>query len=372
MINSADNNDTFSDIRPYMDHEVKPTIQHLLNNPELLHTLAAYRFPKLSKVFPKLTHALVKLYFSRAAQKINSVHDFQQQVARYMAQMIKRTTTQVTWSGVENLKKDESYLFVSNHRDIAMDPAFVNWVLHSHQMDTVRIAIGSNLLQKPFISDIMRLNKSFIVKRGEKGKAMLNALKQLSGYIHHSLAEGQSIWIAQREGRAKDGNDQTDPAILKMFHIANRKQPLSEVLSNLKIVPVSLSYEFDPCDGLKSEELAAKARDGHYEKAEFEDIESIIKGILGEKGAVHIAFGTPISGEFESVERFAKEIDRQIHQNYKLHPSNLIAAGVDQGVSKAQRNKFNQRLDSVSSDAQGHLKSMYAYPYHNQQTRDQS
>lgn len=360
-------NDTFSDIRPYLDQEVTPTIQRLVHNQQLLHTLATYRYPKLTARFPTLMHALVRFYLTHKAKKINTILDFQLLVAAYMEQMIKRTTTQLTWSGLDQLNKDESYLFVSNHRDIAMDPAFVNWALHHSGRDTVRIAIGSNLLQKDYISDIMRLNKSFIVKRGEKGKAMLHALKQLSAYIHHSLDEGESIWIAQQEGRAKDGNDQTDPAILKMFHMAQRKEDFAKVISKLKIVPVSISYEFDPCDALKSEELATKAREGHYQKAEFEDIASIIKGIVGEKGAVHIAFGQPLTQDITDADSAAKEIDRQIHLNYKLHPNNLIAAGISQDATPNQMQQFDERLSSVSTDAQAYLRAMYAYPYHNQQ-----
>jgi len=364
--------DRFADIRPYQDEEVQPTLQRLLGNQELLQTICSYRYPKLTKLFPGLINRLAYYYLAHQAKKITCVRDFQLMVVSFMEQMIKRTTTRLTWSGLDKLDKQQSYLFLSNHRDIAMDPAFVNWALHNNQMDTVRIAIGSNLLQRPYISDIMRLNKSFIVKRGEKGKAMLNALKQLSEYIHHSITEGHSIWIAQREGRAKDGNDITDPAILKMLHIARRKQDFSGVLANLRIVPVTISYEFDPCDDLKSEELATRAREGHYQKAEFEDISSIIKGILGEKGAVHIAFGEPISGEFESPEQLAKEVDKQIHLNYRLHSSNLIAAGVNEGVNSQQVDSFNQRITAVSSDAQGYLKAMYAYPYQNQQAAKQS
>ena len=360
-------NDKFADIRPYQDSEVQNTLRRLLDNQDLLQTLSRYRYPRLSRLLPGILNRLVRFYLSQKVKKIGSVLDFQLVVAGYMEQMIKRTTSKVTWSGTDKLDPNGSYLFISNHRDIAMDPAFVNWSLHHNQMDTVRIAIGSNLLQKPYISDIMRLNKSFIVKRGLKGKAMLAALKQLSEYIHHSLSEGQSIWIAQREGRAKDGNDVTDPAILKMFHMAKRKQEFSSVMREMKIVPVTISYEYDPCDALKSEELAALARDGHYQKAEFEDIASIIKGIVGDKGAVHIAFGDPIDGDFEDAEQYAKAIDVQIHRNYKLHASNLIAAGVDDGIDDRKISQFNQRLAGVSKDGQSYLKAMYAYPYDNQQ-----
>ena len=177
--------------------------------------------------------------------------------------MISTTTTKVEFSGLEKLTADQNYLFISNHRDIAMDPAFVNWGLHQQGLDTVRIAIGDNLLKKPFVSDLMRLNKSFIVKRSAKGvREMMAAFKALSGYIKHSLSvEKQSIWIAQKEGRAKDGNDQTDPAILKMLYMNGKGQKLafSEYMTGLNIVPVSISYEYDPNDVAKANEIAQLA-----------------------------------------------------------------------------------------------------------------
>ncbi|MDF5295506.1 1-acyl-sn-glycerol-3-phosphate acyltransferase, partial [Vibrio parahaemolyticus] len=175
---------------------------------------------------------------------------------------LNKTTDGVTFSGLDKLDKNTSYLFVSNHRDIAMDPALVNYGLYQSGHRTVRIAIGDNLLKKPCATELMRLNKSFIVKRSAKApREMMKALGQLSSYIKHSLDTGNSIWIAQKEGRAKDGNDFTDPAILKMFHVEGRKQKISfgEYTRSLKIVPVSIAYENDPCDIAKAKELYEKA-----------------------------------------------------------------------------------------------------------------
>ncbi|EQB1583161.1 1-acyl-sn-glycerol-3-phosphate acyltransferase, partial [Vibrio parahaemolyticus] len=257
------------------------------------------------------------------------------------------------------------------HRDIAMDPALVNYGLYQSGHRTVRIAIGDNLLKKPCATELMRLNKSFIVKRSAKApREMMKALGQLSGYIKHSLDTGNSIWIAQKEGRAKDGNDFTDPAILKMFHVEGRKQKVAfgEYMRSLKIVPVSIAYENDPCDIAKAKELFEKAENGRYEKGEFEDIESIIQGIVGYKGRVHVAFGDVVEQEFETPESLANEIDRQIHENYKLYPINLLAAGREDSsiITEAVKRQLADKLEQLPEGARPYLVASYANPVNNQ------
>ncbi len=242
---------------------------------------------------------------------------------------IEHSCDGVHYTGLDKLDPNQSCLFVSNHRDIAMDPAMVNWCLYQEKMGTVRIAIGDNLLKKPCATELMRLNKSFIVKRSAKGpRELMKSLGLLSSYISHSPETGNNIWIAQKEGRAKDGNDKTDPAILKMFYMEGRKrkQSFEDFMSGLNIVPVAISYENDPCDVAKAEELHQKATTGSYEKGEFEDIESIVQGIVGEKRRIHISFGDVITNAPETPEELALEIDRQITQNYHLFPANYIAA----------------------------------------------
>ncbi len=250
-----------------------------------------------------------------------------------------------------------------------MDPALVNYGLHITGHRTVRIAIGDNLLKKPCATELMKLNKSFIVKRSAKGpREMMKALGTLSGYIKHSLDTGNSIWIAQKEGRAKDGNDFTDPAILKMFHVEGRKQKMefADYVKSLRIVPVSIAYENDPCDIAKARELYEKATHGKYEKAEFEDIESIIQGIVGDKGRVHVAFGSVIDQTFETPEALADEIDRQIHENYQLYPINLLAAGEEsEDITPAVRAKLNEKLAQLPEGAHAYLLDSYANPVRN-------
>src|SRR5690606_30812757 len=217
---------------------------------------------------------------------------------------------------------------ISNHRDIAMDPAFVNLARHQRRMDTVRIAIGDNLLSKPFASDLMRINKSFIVKRSATGRReKLAALTTLSRYIRHSiLVDRACVWIAQREGRAKNGVDRTETALVKMLALGrDRAQPFGEAIAALNLVPVSIAYCFDPCDLDKARELHERETTGSYQKRPHEDLASIYKGIVGDKGAVHVAFGEPLAAPLADDDEVAAWLDRQIVGRYRLQPTNLIA-----------------------------------------------
>jgi hypothetical protein len=364
----------FDDIRPYQDSEVRSVLERLLRNDGLLDAVCSFRFPWLSRWLGGLLKPLVSRVLRREVAGVKDVRDFQMVVEKYMSQMIESTTTGYSVSGLDQLDCEKSYLFLSNHRDIAMDPAFVGYVLHQNGFDTVRIAIGDNLLTRDYVSDLMRLNKSFIVKRSAKGpRQMLAAYRQLSAYIRYSLhQDGQSIWIAQREGRAKDGRDVTEPAIIKMLTMSRnkKKEPFAELIEQLAIVPVAISYEWDPCDAAKAAELYARETTGTYEKAEQEDIASIAQGISGAKGHVHVAFGSPLGAGFESPEAVATEVDRQIIGNYRLHPVNILAfqqlegegaalGGMDQ-PSPVQRSEFQQRLNTVAQEHRPWLLAMYA------------
>lgn len=363
------NTDPYIDIRPYNDDEIPAALDRLINDEEFIDAILHYRFSNHAGWFKSLMSPLLRVYLKMKWSKLTSVEAIQVEVKKYLRDTLKNTTDGVTYSGLEALDKNQSYLFVSNHRDIAMDPALVNYALHQENHRTMRIAIGDNLLKKPCATELMRLNKSFIVKRSLKGpREMMKALGQLSSYIKHSLDTGNSIWIAQKEGRAKDGNDFTDPAILKMFHVEGRKQKISfgEYTKSLKIVPVSISYENDPCDTAKALELYEKETKGTYEKGEFEDIESIIQGIIGNKGRVHIGFGTPVEQEIETPEELATEIDRQIHDNYKLFPINLLAAEQDTDeVTSAVKQTLSEKLAALPEGAHQYLIDSYANPVKN-------
>ncbi|NMM41001.1 1-acyl-sn-glycerol-3-phosphate acyltransferase [Pseudoalteromonas arctica] len=360
--------DKYADIRPYNDDEVAASVARLIDDNAFIDVVAKYNLPRFLSAIPLLSRTLVKYQLRKKWGAINSVEQVQQIVAKYLAQLVKRTTTEVTFSGLDQLDPKQAYLFISNHRDIVLDPALINWGLFSHKMKTVRIAIGDNLLQIPYITELMRLNKSFIVKRSVKApKEMLKALSQLSAYIYDSLTGGNSIWIAQKEGRAKDGFDQTDPALLKMLQLNGRKQKkeFAEYIRELKIVPVSISYQYEPCATAKAKELYHKQHHGKYVKSAGEDIASIVEGFSTAKGHVHLAFGQPIKEGCESAEQLAKTIDQQIIDSFFLHPGNYIAGGCKQAViDKDDAQAFEMRLARVPDELKPLVLAMYAKPFH--------
>lgn len=318
----------FDDIRPYNDSEVRPTIERLLRDHEFLDTVAGLKLPRLSRWCAPVLRPLVRRALRKEATGVMSVADFQQRIEKYVRQLLDKTVAELTVSGLEHLQPGKAYCFVSNHRDIAMDPAFVNWTLYHNGFQTLRIAIGDNLLTKPFASDLMRLNKSFIVNRSATSpREKLKAARKLSAYIHHSVVkDNANIWIAQREGRAKDGIDKTNPAIISMLAMSRVKpETFGDFLSRANIVPVSISYEWDPCDEFKARELTLLKRDGQYAKSEHEDVRSIAQGISGFKGRVHLAFGERLASTIADVDEAVAVIDQAIVANYVLHASNCVA-----------------------------------------------
>lgn len=369
--------DPWAEIRPYRDDEVAEVLARLAHDPELLDALTRFRLPRLSRFMPSLSRTLASLAIRREVRGVASVQDFQMRIASYMERMIRTTTDDFRVEGLDALDGDTAYLFIGNHRDISLDPAFVNYALYQAGRNTVRIAIGDNLLKKPYVTDLMRLNKSFIVPRSARGKrAMLAAYQQLSGYIRHSITvDNHSIWMAQREGRAKDGIDRTDPAIIKMMTMARRREqrdaPIGEAIAELRLVPVSISYEYDPCDVQKARELHALHTNGNYEKGQFEDIQSIVAGITGHKGRVRLKVGTPLSADFDSPDAVAAEIDRQVLAGYHLFPSHYLALEAlgdapklvaDATISDADRARFQARLQQVPAELREWWLAQYANP----------
>ncbi|MCE4071043.1 MULTISPECIES: 1-acyl-sn-glycerol-3-phosphate acyltransferase [Pseudomonas] len=375
----------FEAIRPYNDAEVPAVLQRLLSDDAFLGALARYRFPRLSGPFGWLLRPLIAHRLAREVTGIRSVVALQDKFEPYVDRTIEHATDGVTYSGVERLKSGRAYLFIANHRDIVMDPAFCNYAIFHAKLPTPRIAIGDNLLQKPFVSDLMRLNKSFIVHRSISGRReKLAAYQNLSAYINHSICQDvQSIWIAQAEGRAKDGDDRTDSAILKMFHMSRKDEPFAEVIRQLHLIPVSISYEYDPCDAAKARELYTRATTGEYRKAPGEDDRSIVQGITGYKGRVHINFGEEITGDFADAKQLAAELDRQILGNYRLFPVHYLAYEASElrdaelEVPRAEtlfkaeelqraRTEWERRLGECPVEQRGHLILQYANPVLNQ------
>lgn len=317
--------DPYADIRPFRDDEVAAVLARVAGSPELAGALARLRLPRLERFWPALARGLVSRWLRLRLDGVTTVAGFQALIEPHLRHVIEDTST-FTVSGLEALDIDTSWLFVSNHRDIVMDPAYANYALHRAGHRTLTIAIGNNLLREAWVSDLMRLNKSFIVRRDVKApRELLAASKQLSGFIRDQITgNGGPVWIAQREGRAKDGCDGTDSAVIKMFTLSRDRQTESPgaVLGQLNIVPLAVSYELDPCDGMKAAERAAGP---HYTKADDEDIRSIGTGITGRKGAVHLAFGSPIRGSEPDIDAVTREIDRQITACYALFPTNVWA-----------------------------------------------
>lgn len=374
----------FDAIRPYADAEVRPVLARLLADPAFLGTLTRFRFPRLAGPLGWLLKPLIAARLRREFASIDSVAKLQEKIEPYVDRSIEHASDGITYSGLESLQPGKAYLFLANHRDIVMDPAFVNYAVYHAGLPTPRIAIGDNLLQKPFVSDLMRLNKSFIVHRSISGRReKLAAYQLLSAYINHSIRQDQeSIWIAQAEGRAKDGDDRTDSAILKMFHMSRKDEPFAEVIDSLNLIPVSISYEYDPCDLSKARELSIRAATGSYTKAAGEDDASIALGITGYKGRVHLHFGAPLAGR-EDTKQLAQELDRQILGSYRLFPVHYLAYSMWEGrdpdltvpaasecfpaneVAKAEI-ELSKRLAACSEAERPYLVLQYANPVRNQ------
>jgi len=376
--------DEFAEIRPYRDEEVGPVLARLLADEEFLHAVVAYRFPRLTRIAPGLLRALAARVLARRVAGYRTVDDFQFSLESWFDRMIAGTTDGLSWSGLKELDPRRAYLFVSNHRDIAMDSGFLNYALHAEGHSTSRIAIGDNLLKKPYATDLMRLNKSFVVKRSAKGvREQLAAYTQTSRFLHHSIGSGHSVWIAQREGRAKDGDDRTDPAMIKMFHLCERKsgRDFAEVIADLHIVPVAISYELDPCDGMKAHELRVKAETGSYEKPPDEDIHSIVTGITGAKGRVHVHCGPELTEPPADANGVAAWLDDEIQRGFRLFPTHLeawrrrggeVPAKLEAevgGLTGATLERFETRLAALPAAERDFLLLQYATPVANHLAR---
>jgi len=319
----------FDAIRPYRDDEVDEVISRLTRDPALLQAAAAFYAPRLAHWLPWLARRATGRFISLRTRHLHSVRDVQLWLSWHMGRVVRDSTHSLTVDGLEHLRAGESYLFISNHRDIVMDSALLNFLLHGAGLDTARTAVGDNLLSQSYAADLMRLNKSFVVQRQVTGtKALFQALSRTSGFIRHSLEEGQSVWIAQREGRAKDGLDRTDPALLKMLALAHRTESkdFGDLVRRVRLVPVSASYELDPCDRHKAHELCVKAATGSYTKAPDEDVRSMVDGITGYKGRVHFTIAPPLAGDFPDADSLARALDRIIVGGMRVFPTHTDAA----------------------------------------------
>tara|TARA_Y100001970_G_C14222889_1_gene853755 strand:- start:852 stop:1997 length:1146 start_codon:yes stop_codon:yes gene_type:complete len=341
----------FRDISPYSDQEVNAQIKNLINNKLFFKQLAKFLFPISSKLLPGFFEIFIRGKFKNSFQSANTVKEFQSSLAPYVKKMIDKTTDGFTFSGEENLSSDAS-IYIGNHRDIALDAAFINFLLYEQKKDTLRVAIGDNLLDGSFAEILMRLNKSFVVHRDIRGiKETLKRLTKLSTYIDLSLFnDNESIWIAQKEGRANDGNDFSDVAVLKMLYLCKRKElSFSEWMKKINFIPVSISYEYDPLDVTK-----ATGWDHHEEMSSKEinesDLQELATGLFGDKGRVHLHICNPIKYNGENIEELSLLIEQEILLNYKIWPTSHIAAkalsNTDPSMNFFDENKINLNQES--------------------------
>ena len=313
----------FDDIRPYNDSEVHPALERIVANP-LFGNIANYIFPGQDVSM-----------FKNLLLSCNSKEDFQVKVmSGIVKKILKDTTTGLTYGGLEYFNGNKKHLIVSNHRDIVLDSAIIQLIIHEHGVQTTEIAVGDNLITSSFIEDICRSNKMIKVVRSTSPREVYTTSKILSEYIRYNVANQESsVWIAQRNGRTKDGADVTEQGLLKMFDMSGSGDFVKD-FTELHIMPTSISYEFEPCDIEKAVELYVSRRQ-KYVKAEGEDLKSILTGIVQPKGRVHIQFNEPLTeqevnaaAELDKNERFKALgtcMDNKIVANYKLWPNNYIA-----------------------------------------------
>ena len=320
--------DKFNSIRPYNDEEVNNVLIDLSNNRRFLKML--FTTGKFDHVrYLPFSRKILSHLLKRRIKNIDSIKKYQNIFEDVVEDVVKKSITNFTVSGIENIQPDKGYLFIANHRDITLDSALLNLSLHQNNLSTTYNAVGNNLLSEKWASDLMRLNKSFIIDRSDKSKRdIYKSLNLASEFIFNAISNmNHSIWIAQRQGRSKDGNDYTDPSVIKMIHLnARKKISLSGYLNKLNVVPVSISYEKDPNDILKAKELYLTDLNKVYIKERKEDMQSIAEGINGQKGNVNLAIGNVMTFDSNSYEECSNKITNNIKNLYYLHPTNYAAA----------------------------------------------
>lgn len=364
----------FDSIRPYYDSEVNEALKSLLHHP-MMKAMMDFTFPELEETTWK-----------EQLSRTHSIRDFQINfVYQSIQRVLERSSEGLTTSGFEKLEPNTPYLFISNHRDIILDTSLLNVSLFDHGLVMTASAIGDNLVQKDFLLKLSKLNRNFLVQRGLSPRELLQSSKLMAEYMYHLLSkENRSVWIAQREGRTKDGNDATHQGVLKMIAMASDEQNCMDFFKKIKIVPVSISYEYDPTDALKMPQLLALSKDEVYIKEKNEDFITLLSGIIGQKKRIHIHVGDILEKEYEKIkiendnnnkqiQALAQVIDDSILQSYKLWPTNFIAYDILNNTSKfahlydeKERQLFERRLemriDAENETMKTGFLAMYANP----------
>jgi 1-acyl-sn-glycerol-3-phosphate acyltransferase len=364
----------FDSIRPFYDSEVNTALKSLVNHP-MMKAMMDFTFPELEETTWK-----------EQLSRTHSIRDFQINfVYQSIQRVLERSSEGLTTSGFEKLEPNTSYLFISNHRDIILDTSLLNVSLFDHGLVMTASAIGDNLVQKDFLLKLSKLNRNFLVQRGLSPRELLQSSKLMAEYMYHLLSkENRSVWIAQREGRTKDGNDATHQGVLKMIAMASDEQNGMDFFKKIKIVPVSISYEYDPTDALKMPQLLALSKDEVYIKEKNEDFITLLSGIIGQKKRIHIHVGDVLENEYEKIkaendnnnkqiQALAQVIDDSILQSYKLWPTNFIAYDILNNTSRfahlydeKERQLFERRLemriDAENETMKAGFLAMYANP----------
>ena len=343
----------FDSIRPFYDAEINAGIQDKVNHP-MMKALMDFTFPEIEDAVWK-----------EQLKKTHSIRDFQCNfIYQSIKKVLEKSSEGLTTSGFETLEKNTSYLFISNHRDIILDTSLLNACLFDNGLVMTASAIGDNLVKKAFMNTLAKMNRNFLVLRGLSPRELLQSSKLLAEYIAQLLLrENRSVWIAQREGRTKDGNDATHPGVLKMLAMGSDEENLMTYFKKIKIVPVSISYEYDPTDALKMPQLMAEANNEIYVKEKNEDFMTLLSGIMGQKKRIHIHIGKvldteldTIATEFENsnkqIQALAQTIDESILKNYNLWPTNFIAYDILNNTnehshlySENEKSLFERRLE---------------------------
>lgn len=316
----------FDAIRSFYDSEINEGILKVIDHP-MMKALMNFCFPGVDDEIWK-----------EQLRKTHSIRDFQCNFIYHgVQQVLEKSSEGLTTSGFEKLEPNTSYLFISNHRDIVLDTTLLNASLFEHGLDMTSSAIGDNLVKKSFLKILSKLNRNFLVQRGLSPRELLVSSKLLSEYMAQLLLhENRSVWIAQREGRTKDGNDETNPGVLKMIAMGSDEPNIMDYFKKIKIVPVSISYEYDPTDALKMPQLLAEANNEIYKKEKNEDFMTLLSGIIGQKKRIHIHIGNVLDTEIDDiienvdttnkqVQALAQVIDDSILSNYHLWTTNFIA-----------------------------------------------
>ncbi len=368
--------DPFKDIRPYTDSEVDQVLQSLTSNASVVNALIGLQFPGIVSKIPFIKFFVKQKLISKV-KNIHTIDDYQNVFKSLMENVVQESISKFSVNGLENLNHNDSHLFISNHRDISLDAALLALNLYQSGFKTFNIAVGNNLMEERWASDLFRLNKSFVIHRsGGTKKEIYSGLLLASQFIYKSIFnDNDSVWIAQKQGRAKDGIDETDPALLKMIHLTERKsQSIASYFNSLKVVPVSISYEFDPNDLLKAKELYSSQSDSVYTKGKDEDLRSIANGITGFKGNVNINLSEPMRFEDEDgYQEISNKITHSIVSMYELHATNFAACNLLditisdqkkytlQEIKQAEKN-LEGRLEALEKGARSKLLEQYANP----------